>query len=69
MFWDWKRCCAVQSRDCLMLPFVVKLPESKSHAMLAGLAILVRGAKPLLGSAYLVHGVVMAGLGMDRGHR
>src|SRR6185503_13010089 len=62
MFRDWGRCCAVQSRYCSMLSFVVKLPESKSRAMLAGLAILVRRAKSLLGSAYFVHGVVMAGL-------
>ncbi len=61
MFSGCKRCCAVQSRYCLMLSFVAKLPESKSRAMLARLAILVRGAKPLLGSAYFVHGVVMAG--------
>ena len=51
---------------CSMLSFVVKLPESKSRAMLARLMIGEGGAKSLLGSAYSVHCVVVTRLAQDQ---
>ena len=49
-----------------MLTFVVKLQQSVSRAMLARLVIGEGGAKPLLGSAYSVHRVVVARIAQDQ---